>query len=201
MANNRYCVYVHTNKKDGKKYVGCTKLNPLLRWQAGGKGYLKGHDSFSKAIEEDGWDNFSHEILVYGIKTQQEAESLELKYMRDFNSFIPNGYNVEGKNVREKRPLTGWHHSEETRRKISESLKSVDTHPIAQRKNHSKPVDMFDPNGNLIKTFYGASEASRVTGVDVSTIAKCCKNEHYNKTGGGYIWKYHHKEELEYEVV
>lgn len=190
MSYHKYCIYVHTNKVNGKQYVGCTALNPLKRWQQNGHGYLVGHDAFAKDIKEYGWDNFSHEILAYGINTKKEAEALELQYMREFNSFIPNGYNVQGKAIREKRPLTGWHHSEEAKKRIGEASKRNKTAEKTAIKR-SKPVDMLDAEGNLIESFHGAAEASRKTGIDVSTIAKCCKAEHYNKTAGGYQWRYH----------
>ena len=33
-------------------------------------------------------------------------------------------------------------------------------------------------------------DASRKTGVDFSNISKCCRANCYNKTAGGYVWKY-----------
>lgn len=38
MNEGTYCVYLHTLKNDGRKYVGITKTNPNHRW-ANGKGY------------------------------------------------------------------------------------------------------------------------------------------------------------------
>ena len=192
MSNYKYCVYVHTNKKNGKKYVGCTRLNPCLRWGINGRGYLIGHEAFSEDIRKYGWENFSHEILEYGISTQKEAESIELQYICKFNSIVPNGYNVDGKGrkIKEKRPSVGWHHSEDAKKKIGEASRRNKTSEKTAIKR-SKPVDMIDAEGNLIKTFYGASEASRETGIDISTIAKCCKPDNRNKSAGGYLWKYH----------
>lgn len=45
---------------------------------------------------------------------------------------------------------------------------------------------------HLFKSIMGAS---RETGVDFSNISKCCRDSCYNKTAGGYIWKYADKNE------
>lgn len=39
--NGKYCVYIHTNKINNKKYVGQTCRDPIKRWGNDGSGYLK----------------------------------------------------------------------------------------------------------------------------------------------------------------
>ena len=59
MASN-YTVYCHTNKINGKRYVGITKQKPETRWN-NGKGYSTQY--FKRAIDKYGWEEFTHEIL------------------------------------------------------------------------------------------------------------------------------------------
>lgn len=56
---NNWCVYMHTNNINGKRYIGISQ-NPKRRWK-NGNGYKT--QLFGKAINKYGWDNFTHEIL------------------------------------------------------------------------------------------------------------------------------------------
>jgi hypothetical protein len=53
---------------------------------------------------------------------------------------------------------------------------------------NSIPVEQRDINGNIINEFKSAREADRQTGVNQSSIIKCCKGK--AKTAGGYIFNY-----------
>lgn len=85
-----WCIYKHTNKINGKVYIGQTCQRPKERWQ-NGKGYI-GCPKFWAAIEEFGWDAFEHEILIDNISTQDEANEFEQKYIAEYDSYH-NGYN------------------------------------------------------------------------------------------------------------
>lgn len=61
--NLNYLVYVHTNKINGKKYVGQSS-NIVERWRNGGKNYFSSI-KFFRAIQKYGWENFTHEILLF----------------------------------------------------------------------------------------------------------------------------------------
>lgn len=108
-----YCIYVHTNKINGKKYVGQTCQIPEQRWK-NGKGY---HNNiyFTRAIQKYGWENFQHEIIKNNL-SKEEADDIEKSLIKELNTLNPNGYNAKdgGSNGRP---------SEETRRKLSESHK------------------------------------------------------------------------------
>lgn len=142
MSENIYCVYMHTNKVNGKKYIGQTKQEPEKRFGNNGLRY-KGCSYFYSAIQKYGWDNFEHEIIASNL-TSEEANKYEVKYIAYYETTNPQkGYNLNlggSKNrgateiVREKmrinhkdykgknHPKYGTKLSEETKEKISKSL-------------------------------------------------------------------------------
>jgi hypothetical protein len=87
-----YTVYCHTCKRNGKKYVGLTKVKPEKRWNHG-KSY-QGNDKFWKDIQKYGWDKgFTHEIVAVDL-TKEQAKKLEYDLIEQFNT-IQCGYNRE----------------------------------------------------------------------------------------------------------
>lgn len=111
-----FTVYVHTNKINGKKYVGVTQKKPEKRWR-NGNGYERQY--FYSAILKYGWENFEHTILKTGL-TQEEANYYEKYYIKEFDSLLGhNGYNaaIGGYYA----GMTGLHHSEEAKKKMSEA--------------------------------------------------------------------------------
>ena len=111
---NNYCVYKHTTPS-GKVYIGLTGKNPEKRW-LNGRGYAR-NEHFWNAIKKYGWDEIKHEILASDL-TKAEATELEKFYIAIYKSHKPKfGYNLtEGGE-------TGIKHTEESRRKLSESRK------------------------------------------------------------------------------
>ena len=83
MGDKNYCVYSHTNKINGKVYIGLTSMKPEERW-ANGKHYHKG-THFRNAIDKYGWDSFEHKIIKSGL-TKEEAGYWEQYYISFYNS-------------------------------------------------------------------------------------------------------------------
>lgn len=84
-------IYKHTNKINGKCYIGQTSNQDYhARWGKNGEGY-KNQKKFYSDIEIYGWDNFEHEILV--ICPRRFADSYEKYFIKKYNS-IENGYNI-----------------------------------------------------------------------------------------------------------
>lgn len=61
---------------------------------------------------------------------------------------------------------------------------------LKQGPKMEKAVKQFDIDGSFIAEYKSICEASRVTGLDFSNISKCCRDNCYNKTFGGFIWKF-----------
>lgn len=116
----RYSVYCHTNKINGKKYIGMTSQIPERRWQ-NGKGYI-GNEYFFGDIEIYGWHNFYHEILYCDL-SKEEAGKYETKLIEEWETYKRDkGYNLDLGAGSSDRVL------DETKRKLSEVLKG---HPCS----------------------------------------------------------------------
>lgn len=87
-----YKIYCHTNKYNGKRYVGLTRTSVQHRWD-NGNGY-KNNRHFWGAIQKYGWGNFRHEILHFGL-TREEASDLERKLIDEWKLTDERfGYNL-----------------------------------------------------------------------------------------------------------
>lgn len=108
-----YIVYKHTNKINGKIYIGITSTTLAKRWRSG----YYNNPHFLGAIKKYGDENFLHEILQENL-TKEQAEEIEKEYIKAYNSTNPSiGYNIElGGNSNGK-------HSEQTKIKISKAQK------------------------------------------------------------------------------
>lgn len=138
IKEKKWCVYIHTNKINGKKYVGQTCQDPRKRWGKDGIGY-KRNPYFWNAIQKYGWDSFTHEIIASNL-TIDEANELEEKLIHSLDSMNPDcGYNMQsgGENrlhlEKTKQKIREAHKgkivSEETKGKISEAM-SGENHPF-----------------------------------------------------------------------
>lgn len=121
-----YSVYKLT-APSGKCYIGMTKQSVERRWNSGHA--YKHNEHLQNAIAKYGWDNFSKEVL-FTSTSKTEAEKVERFLIAKYNSTDrQNGYNIlPGGNVSDG-------HSEETKRKISESVKKLQTDEVRARKS------------------------------------------------------------------
>jgi len=120
-----YTVYIHTNKINGKKYIGQTGQDPERRWR-NGKGYTKKkHEHFFYAIKKYGWDNFSHEIIE-GNLSSSKADNLEIYLINKYKTTereLGYNYSLGGKASKQK-------FTDKTKKIISEK---------AKERYHSRP--------------------------------------------------------------
>lgn len=110
--DDNYIVYIHTNKINGKKYVGLTSKLPSERWR-NGSGY-KHSTHFYRAIKKYGWENFEHEIYASNL-TAEEASALEqnlIAALQTTNDYY--GYNLDSGGSRTT-------HSDETKQKMRDA--------------------------------------------------------------------------------
>lgn len=177
-----YTIYKHTNKMNGKVYIGQTCLPVNERWKKG-EGY-KGCDYFYHAIQKYGWDNFEHEIIASNL-TKEEADEMEAALIIELDTRNhEKGYNLKG---------GGSHgsYSLESRQKISDSLKGRKLSEEHKRKigeagvgrTHSEETKRKIALGRAVSVycveldryFESAAVAGRELGIDASGIGKACR--------------------------
>lgn len=130
---NTWCLYIHENIYNNKKYIGITSNDPEKRWK-NGNGYSY-NPYFFNAINKYGWDSFTHNVVLTGM-TIEEASKKEQEYIKLYNTTDDRfGYNLTdggegsyGRKVSEetKEKIRNAHigkkHTEESKQKISEAL-------------------------------------------------------------------------------
>lgn len=188
-----YIVYCHTNKINGKKYIGITKQTPDRRWK-NGNGYSAQH--FSRAIKKYGWNNFEHTILVSNL-TKNQACYYERFYIKKYETILPeNGYNEtlggDGGGMYNK------HHTQEAREKISKARKISGFSETHKRnisksktgvKHHlARPVYQYSKDGTFIKKWDYMNEAAKSLNLSRGAISNVCLGRY--KTSGGFVWSY-----------
>ena len=184
-VERKYCVYIHTNKINDKKYVGQTGRDPEVRWGANGNRYLTKkdgkftHPAFAPAIIKYGWDNFDHEIIASNL-SKDEADNLEKLLIEELDTMNHKyGYNCKEGGSRGRL-------SDESKKKISDAQETCS-------------VEQYNLNGELIKIWDSITSVEEELKIHCSNIINCCKG--IRNTAGGYIWRYHDKDCSEYNLI
>ena len=159
-----YYVYKHTNKHNGKVYIGITCREPEVRWN-NGKGY-ENNEYLYRAIQKYGWhEGFIHEILAKGLD-KETACRLEIELIATYDSAnYKNGYNCS----------TGGECGNAGCRRTDEWV-------FKMRKSLKKCVICVETG----VTYDSATDAEIQTKINKSSIGKCCRN--HCLTAGGFHW-------------
>lgn len=201
-----YSLYIHTSPSK-KRYVGITKLKPERR-RSNGRGYSES-PAFRNAINKYGWDNIHHDIVATNL-SKDDAERLEQLFIAVLRTQNPlYGYNCEaggnvGKEVSEesrrrnseahkgeKNYMYGKHHTEESRKKMSEiQIRMYADNPMSKERRKKISNSLKRPVINLDtgEVFLSVREASIKSGTCYSCISEVLCG--HNKTAGGYRWAY-----------
>ena len=185
---NTYCVYIHTNKINGKKYVGQTVYgdHPQRRW-SNGSGYQT-QKYFWSAIQKYGWNNFEHEVITSGL-TKQEADDLEMLLIRKLNTTNADfGYNI----ALGGGGTLGRHPSPDQIEKQKQAMRKhyTDENFIQKMRDVApkKIMWQFTQTGEFVTEYPSSKEAERQTGVNSAGICSCALRK--IPSAGGYIWTY-----------
>lgn len=187
-----WVIYIHTLTLDGRKYIGQTN-DIHNRWKPSA---YKTCTKFYNAIQEYGWNNFTHEI-IYDNLTLEEANELEEKLIAEYDT-INNGFNLEfggtnhlhSQETKDKMSKTrkGVPKTEEHKKAISEALKKYKRTPEHNRNNqlaqHRKEVQCIE-TGIIYESL---ADAERKTGILGETISRNCRGK--QKSASGYHWRF-----------
>ena len=134
VSDKLWSVYVHTNKSNGKVYVGISS-DIDRRWRNNGSEYLAKQSPFASAIKKYGWDGFTHEIIESGLTLDEANRSEKIliaRYKSNRNKFGPQyGYNqTDGGDgtsgfprYGEDNPFYGRHHTDKSKALVSNANK------------------------------------------------------------------------------
>lgn len=146
-VRNLGIIYCYTNLTNGKKYIGQT-INPIQRHNlhksnAFNQKSKEYNSPFHRAIRKYGFETFKYEVLVKDVDDIDLLNQLEINYIRQYNTQIPNGYNIEpgGKNC--SKPKTIEHKKKE----IWGQAKLTEAEVIELRqayKNKKSPTEIYN---------------------------------------------------------
>ncbi|HNP31796.1 MAG TPA: NUMOD1 domain-containing DNA-binding protein [Flavobacterium sp.] len=209
-------IYKVTNTQTNEVYIGATTKTIQDRKEAHlQKAHSGSEVKFHEGIYTYGVEAFTWEQLDTASTTDELAQK-EIRYIEKFNS-CEQGYNSDRgggfKKTIYRYNLDGSLNT--TFDDLTSAGESIDAAKKAISKacwnvNHSlggylwsydyvepfipntdcrkKEVLQYHLNGNFLANYVSVSEASRLTGVSKSGIAKCCRGERNHS--GGFIWKY-----------
>lgn len=153
------------------------------------------------------YSKWSYEILEYS-ESKEILNQLEEEYIRLYNTTDRRfGYNISTggagskgvhwgspKQIESARsrdisgknnPHYGKHHSEETKKLLSEQRKGKKA-SFETIKKSSKPVNQYSMDGKFIKTWIGAAQVEKELGIFKSAISAVCRGK--KKSAGGFKW-------------
>lgn len=212
LMEKKYLVYKHTNKINGKVYIGQTSKTLQERCGHNGKNYS--HSSyFYSAICKYGWENFTHEILEDNL-TIEEATEKERYYIKFYHSNESKyGYNLTsgGEKQKEYSDLSkkkmslakkGKSLSKEHRQNISKATcgnKNPNYGKTCSEETKQKISDKNSKSIQCVETgivYKNKQEAAKAVGLKSSRSIMSALTDPWrtagtdNKSGVKYHWKY-----------
>lgn len=168
----KFCVYIHLNVDNQKKYIGITSQLFQDRWNKG-NGYF-GNNYFYNAIKKYGWDKFKHYAYL-SEKWQEVFEEEDTK--SSYSLSLKEALDMEEKLIDICRKKYG-----------KENIYNISAGGEGITGVNDKAVLQFTSSGDFLNKYTSAKNASIETNISYGSITQCCT--HKSKSAGGYLWKY-----------
>jgi len=129
-------VYLVTNRVNGKRYVGKTKRDLDRRWYEHVTHSHGGSEAMAlyRAIRKHGPDAFDLSVLEE-CDTEEQLDEAEKRWIRELGTFGREYNMTEGGDG-----LKGYRHTEETKRRMSESRKGSRNHFYGKKWGRQGPL-------------------------------------------------------------
>lgn len=85
-------IYLVTRQRTGERYVGLTLVSIQARWRQHVRGAIRRGSPLARAIDDDGSNGFTIELLETGIAAAELADR-ERHWIRHLGTLLPNGLN------------------------------------------------------------------------------------------------------------
>jgi group I intron endonuclease len=180
-------IYCITNKLNGKKYIGQTKLTVPGRWKAHQRATSR-CVRLRAALEKHGVDNFECETILEC--PDDELDDHEVRLIAEHDT-VNKGYNCSpgGQGQRE--------YTDEMRKAQSERMKgrtmSDETKKLISLQAIKWEVDQITLDGVFVQRFESVTAAATAMDVKKSTIARACNLENGSSSGFKWRWVEEHK--------
>ena len=180
----------------GKMYIGQTRQSFSRRLSCHKCRSKSAQTVLAKAIRKYGWNNFKKEVILDKI-AEDKIDDLERKYIKECNTLVPNGYNLESgghklkkhssisiekmkkiqsrKDILQKKNRKGKPLSKETR----ELMRKVNKMKIA--------TNCLTLKNEYICSYESIHDAGRQTNINYKNIHRAIK---HSTTAGGFKWEY-----------
>jgi len=182
-------IYKITNTLTNKCYIGETiEKDPNTRFRAHMKLIRKGKGcpALRDAVLKHGEENFKFEVLLQC--PDEDRFRLEKEYIQQYNSMVPNGYNIlEGGQC--GGGFKGKTHTQETRNKISEMGK----------KHFKNPAELL-AHSQRVKKYYENPENREKASIALKSSEKFKKAVSEKRFGGAVVNHTEHHEEVKKKI-
>lgn len=190
-----YYIYKITNLINNKSYIGQHKVpkNGESFYRYMGKGI-----AIREAIKKYGKENFSKEIIEYIDDDEKhlKVSEREIYWIKELNTMSPNGYNIspggEGgctkesaaKGVKTKRKNGYFHHSKETKEKMSKAKMGVPFSEVHKQhlseNHHNKTIrTIIFEDGHTETTDDSFDKISKRFGTNINTLIRYSAKEKF----------------------